>query len=93
MKKIYAILDVRDEEEKEFVTEPIILDNDIQACMAYAQYLDQIKASRLSIIRDLRLYQIGCYYNDNPKKPIFSLDTIKEIPINLNPMEEEEENE
>lgn len=93
MKKIYAILDVRDNEEKEFVTDPLILDNDIQASMAYAQYLNQIKIGRLSILRDLRLYHIGNYLNNDITNPIKPLENIKEIAVNLNPMEEEADNE
>lgn len=91
MKKIYAINDNRDL-DKPYITEPILLDNDVQASMAYLDFQKQLMTKHL-IINDLRLFQIGKWNPDNFLEPLTILDKPREIPINLTNEEEGEENE
>lgn len=75
-------MDVREEEDKAFVTEPIILENDVQASMAYADFQKQLIKNHVKVT-DLRLYRIALYDNDNVIDPIIKEIPIKEIPVNL----------
>lgn len=87
MRKIYAIADVRDKNDIAWVTDPIILDNDIQASMAYANYQKELLKNGVSLERDLRLYQIGAFDNDDIENPIKA--TLEEIPVNLTTISED----
>lgn len=91
MKFIYAIKDCRDEKEQSWVTEPIILDNDTQAKMAFANYQQQIKSQKLTpiLVEGLRLYKIGIYDFENKNAPL-QPDEPTEISVNLYVNEEEQ---
>lgn len=90
MKKIYAIMDCRDNNDKAWVTDPIILENDVQASMAFANYQRQLIKEHVKI-DDLRIYRIGYFDNDNDTEPLIKEYPLKEIPTNL--VEGEEDNE
>lgn len=81
MKKIYAIADMRDEEPT-WITDPIILENDVQASMAYTDYQKQLLKQHI-FVKDLRLYRIGFFDNENLKEPLIKEFPPKEIAINL----------
>lgn len=82
-------MDVRDNNDKAWVTDPIILENDIQASMAYADYQKQLIKNHV-LITDLRLYRIAYYDNDDVQKPIIIEPEPYEIPVNLVGGEENE---
>ena len=62
---IYAIYDDR---QKEYVTDPMFLENDIQAAMAYRNFQNQLVEKGL-IVKDLRLMNIG-YLDKGEQEPI-----------------------
>lgn len=88
MKRIYAIADMRDDEPT-WITEPIIVDNDVQASMAYTDYQRQLLKNHIAI-KDLRLYRIGYFDSESIEKPIIEEVKPKEIAINLVNENEEE---
>lgn len=81
-KKIYAIMDVREANDRAWVTEPIIVDNDVQASMAYADFQKQLIRNHVKI-DDLRIYRIGYFDNDDADKPIVCEPIPIEIAVNL----------
>lgn len=81
MKRIYAIADMRDDEPT-WITDPIILENDVQASMAYTDYQRNLLKNHIAI-KDLRLYRIAFFDSESIEKPIIEEVKPKEIAINL----------
>lgn len=88
MKSIYCI---KDERTKDWIIDPMILENDIQASIAYVRNQKAILDTGV-IIKDLRLYKIGKFDSENTSEPIVKIEPI-EIPIEFTPNEEGNANE